>query len=67
MAIDKTKTTLNIDSELLKFIKLKALELDITITDLITLYLKYGLSNHMKIKKQSTEMQYNRYCRKRNK
>ena len=53
MAIDKTKTTLNIDSELLKFIKLKALELDITITDLITLYLKYGLSNHMKIKKPS--------------
>lgn len=61
------KTTINIDKELLKLVKLKALELDITQTELITLYLKNGLSNHMKITKQATELQYNRYVKKHQK
>lgn len=58
--MEKKKTTLNLDNELMKFIKLKALDLDITITDLITLYLKYGLIHHNKIKNLTTERDYQR-------
>lgn len=60
----KHKTTLNLDKELMKLIKLQALEQDITITDLVTLYLKYGLTNHIRIKKGVTEKQYQRKIRK---
>lgn len=61
------KTTLNLDKDLYKLIKLKALDNNITIAELITLYLKNGLSNHMKITKQATELQYNRYVKKHQK
>ena len=61
MAIDKTKTTLNIDKELLRFIKLKAIDLDITQTELITLYLKQGLINKQPISKTILEKRYSRY------
>lgn len=60
----KHKTTLNLDKELMKLIKLQALEQDITITDLVTLYLKYGIANHIRIKKGVTEKQYQRKIRK---
>ena len=63
----KHKTTLNLDKELMKLIKLQALEQDITITDLVTLYLKYGIANHIRIKKGVTEKQYQRKIRKINK
>lgn len=55
------KTTLNLDAELMKLIKLKALELNITQTELITLYLKNGLINNNKIVKVSTERKYKHY------
>lgn len=64
--MNKQKTTINIDKDLLKFIKIKAVDLDITITDLITLYFKYGLINHKKINKRATNMQYNKYKLKNN-
>lgn len=63
--MNKQKTTLNLDKDLMKLLKLKALELDLTQTELITLYLKYGLSNHNRIKKIITEKNYNRYKLKR--
>ena len=61
------KTTINIDKELLKLVKLKALDLNITQTELITLYLKYGLTNHIKIKAGFTEKNYIRYKKKHQK
>lgn len=63
----RKKTTINIDEELLRLIKIKALDLNITQTELITLYLKYGLTNHMQIKKQLTEKNYIRYKKKHQK
>lgn len=63
----KKKTTININKELLRLIKIKALDLNITQTELITLYLKYGLTNHMQIKKPLTEKNYIRYKKKHQK
>ena len=57
----KQKTTFNIEKDLLQLLKKKAIDSDLTQTELITLYLKYGLSNHMKIKTRLTEKQYTRY------
>lgn len=62
----KQKTTINIDVDLLKAIKLKALDLDITQTELITLYFKYGLVNHNKIKTKFTDKLYKKYLSKIN-
>lgn len=61
------KTTINLDDDLLKLIKLKALDLDMTMTDLISLYLKNGLVKHNTIKKIPIEKQYNRKIKKLNK
>lgn len=60
----KHKTTLNLDKELMKLIKLKALNSNMTITELVTLYLKYGLVNHITIKKGVTEKRYNMKLKK---
>lgn len=62
----KHKTTLNLDSDLMKLIKYEALEQDMTITDLVTLYLKYGLTNNRLIKKGITEKKFQRKIRKLN-
>lgn len=62
--MNKQKTTINIEKDLLRLVKKKAIDLDLTQTELITLYLKYGLSNHMKIKTGLTEKQYTRYKKK---
>lgn len=58
------KTTINLDDDLLKLVKLKAIDNDTTMTDLISLYLKNGLINHNKLKKLQIERQYNRKIRK---
>lgn len=61
------KTTINIDDDLLKLVKLKAIDNDITMTDLITSYLKYGLTNHNKISKIKLNKEYTRYKKRLNK
>lgn len=61
------KTTINLDDDLLKLVKLKAIDNNITMTDLITSYLKYGLTNHNKISNLKLNKDYTRYKRKLNK
>ena len=61
------KTTINLDDDLLKLVKLKAIDNDITMTDLITSYLKYGLTNHNKISKLKLNKDYARYKKRLNK
>ena len=61
---NKHKTTLNLDSDLMKLLKLKALSKDITLTELVELYLKNGLTTDIKIKKGVTEKSYIRYVKK---
>lgn len=61
------KTTINLDDDLLKLVKLKALDKDITMTELITKYIKYGLTNDNKIVKLKLNKDYDRYKRKLNK
>lgn len=56
------KTTINIDDELLKAVKIKAIDNEMTMTDLITLYLKFGLTNH--INKKSVEFRYKKLIKK---
>lgn len=58
------KTTINLDDELLKLVKVKAIDNDITMTELITKYLKYGLTNHNKIANLKLNKDYERYKRK---
>lgn len=60
------KTTINIDDDLLKMVKLKAVDDDVTITELITVYFKYGLTNHNRISKFRLEKDYNRYKKRFN-
>ena len=55
------KTTINLDDELLKLVKLKAIDNDVTMTELITNYLKYGLTNHNKIVKLKLNRDYDKY------
>ena len=58
------KTTINLDDDLLKLVKLKAIDKDITMTELITSYLKYGLTNDNKIIKLRLNRDYDRYKKK---
>ena len=58
------KTTINLNDDLLKLVKLKAIDKDITMTDLITSYLKYGLTNDNKIINLRLNRDYDRYKKK---
>ena len=64
--METKKTTINLDAELIKQLKLKALKSDMTLTDLLTLYLKNGLANHNKLKSGIVEKNYNRYVKIQN-
>ena len=62
--MNKTKTTINIDSELLKIMKLKAIDKEITLTELMETYFKFGVVNDNRLKKPLTNKQYERIKKK---
>lgn len=53
---NKTKTTINLDSNILKAIKLVALNKDTTQTEIIQEYLKQGLINEQNINKKNKSL-----------
>lgn len=60
----KTKTTINIDSDILKMLKLKAIDKEITLTELMETYFKFGIVNDVKLKKGYNNKQFERIKRK---
>lgn len=46
----KQKTSFNLDYNLMQELRIKAIDENMTITELLTLYINYGLNNHKQIK-----------------
>ena len=46
----KQKTSFNLDYNLMQELRIKAIDENMTITELLTLYINYGLNNHNQIK-----------------